>query len=97
MAKLHARLQVLVIICICCLVQRTESRKLLNSEKKEVGSALEESLALRALPLPEGCVPPSTPSNKGHSANPFNEKHFAAAPAHIERNLQSVPSPGIGH
>lgn len=95
MAYFQTRLLILVLIFICFSVQSSEARKLLKSENKEVGSSLEESLALSA--LPKGSVPPSTPSNKGHATVLVNEKHFTAVPAQVERNSQSVPSPGIGH
>ncbi|KAL3503100.1 hypothetical protein ACH5RR_037549 [Cinchona calisaya] len=61
--------------------------KLLKSEKKGVATSLEDSLVLSA--LPKGSLEP----------NVVNEKHFRIAfpAAHVEPNLQSVPSPGIGH
>lgn len=76
-----------------------EARKLLNSEKidnnKKKVSSLFEKLVLSA--LPKGNVRASSPSEKTHHATLDNEKLFARHLAGIDRILQSVPSPGIGH
>ncbi|KAI3753663.1 hypothetical protein L2E82_25723 [Cichorium intybus] len=61
-----------------------DARKLLNQKK---GSIMEGTLLQGA--LPEGTsTPPSTR---------LSEKLFALHLAHIDRILQSVPSPGAGH
>ncbi|OVA16140.1 hypothetical protein BVC80_8927g22 [Macleaya cordata] len=69
-----------------------------------VPSSLRDSLVLNA--LPKGSVPPSAPSKKGHAMININEKLFRTfattytttpSPAHIDRILRSVPSPGVGH
>lgn len=96
MAYFQLRLLILVLIFMCFTAQSSEARKLLKLEKKEVAaSALEESSVLNALPV--GSVQPATPSNKGHVTVLFNEKHFTLVPTHFDRNLQSVPSPGMGN
>ncbi|ESR62786.1 hypothetical protein CICLE_v10018148mg [Citrus x clementina] len=80
-------------------VPSLEARKLLNTEtidssSKKV-SSLFANLVLSA--LPKGRVPASSPSKKTHGAALDNEKLFARHLAGIDRILQSVPSPGIGH
>ncbi|XP_018450132.1 precursor of CEP13-like [Raphanus sativus] len=46
--------------------------------------------------LPKGNVPPSGPSDKGHTFQPedYLDKHMVSE---IHRQLGSVPSPGVGH
>ncbi|KAF8411079.1 hypothetical protein HHK36_003618 [Tetracentron sinense] len=56
--------------------------------------SLEGSLILSA--LPKGTTPPSAPSKKGH-AMVVNQRLFTQHLRHIDRILQSVPSPGAGH
>ncbi|KAA8526749.1 hypothetical protein F0562_009022 [Nyssa sinensis] len=65
-----------------------EARKLMSMEKGKVPS-LEDNLVLSA--LPKGTTPPS-PNAKG-----LNGRLFTLHLGHIDRLLQSVPSPGIGH
>ncbi|KDO77911.1 hypothetical protein CISIN_1g047704mg [Citrus sinensis] len=77
----------------------SEARKLLNTEKIDSSSkkvsSLFANLVLSA--LPKGRVPASSPSRKTHGATLDHEKLFARHLAGIDRILQSVPSPGIGH
>ncbi|KAA8524009.1 hypothetical protein F0562_010560 [Nyssa sinensis] len=68
--------------------------KLLSMEKIKKAPSLEDSLILSA--LPKGVTPPSSPSGKGHEMA-INEKLFTLHLAHIDRILQSFPSPGIGN
>ncbi|KAI5662361.1 hypothetical protein M9H77_21684 [Catharanthus roseus] len=90
MAFLRKRFLILVLILIC-LTQSFEARKLkLGFQKTEVSSLKGISVLVD---LPKGSVSFSTPSNKGHA----NEIHFSHLPAHVDRSLESVPSPGIGH
>ncbi|XP_052183386.1 precursor of CEP14-like [Diospyros lotus] len=46
--------------------------------------------------LPKGTIPSSSPSKKGHAAV-IDEELIARHLASVDRILQSVPSPGIGH
>ncbi|KAF5197197.1 hypothetical protein FRX31_013222 [Thalictrum thalictroides] len=76
-----------------CFIPSLHARKLLDM--KEMVSSLEDSLVLSS--FAKGAkVPPSSPSQKGHSMI-VNEKLFTMHFASIDRILRSVPSPGVGH
>ncbi|KAJ8638935.1 hypothetical protein MRB53_015629 [Persea americana] len=70
--------------------------------KKEQGSvmgvervpSLETNFVLNA--LPKGNIPPSGPSKRVNS-EVLEEELFGMHVENIDRNLQSVPSPGNGH
>ncbi|VVA92948.1 unnamed protein product [Arabis nemorensis] len=81
------------------------SRKLLDMKKQEnLTVRVEEkshvphvtkTTTLSA--LPKGKIPNSTPSKKGHatvSALKLRSRHLSST---VDRFLQSVPSPGVGH
>ncbi|XP_062094505.1 precursor of CEP14-like [Humulus lupulus] len=101
MARLSTMALISVVIFFS-LVWSSEagSRKLLVTRelmKKErvLLSSNKASLFLSA--LPKGTVPSSAPSKKGH-AEVVNEKLIGRhLIAQMDRSLQSVPSPGVGH
>ncbi|CAH8389114.1 unnamed protein product [Eruca vesicaria subsp. sativa] len=85
----------LSILTICLLLfvvgfvlQSCEARKVLMPYDARTG------LFLSA--LPKGNVPPSGPSDKGHTSQSKDhlDKHIVSE---IHRQLGSVPSPGVGH
>uniref|UniRef100_A0A2N9HNI2 Precursor of CEP14 n=1 Tax=Fagus sylvatica TaxID=28930 RepID=A0A2N9HNI2_FAGSY len=73
-----------------------EGRRLLDhvKEGKKGVPSLRDRLFLSA--LPKGTVPSSTPSKKGHAVE-VDEKLSRHLISINDRNLQSVPSPGVGH
>ncbi|XP_010242152.1 PREDICTED: uncharacterized protein LOC104586566 [Nelumbo nucifera] len=86
---------VLFLVLFASFAPFLEARKLLKMEsKKKVPAALRDSLVLSA--LPKGAVPPSAPSDKGHSVI-VDQKLFSMHLPKADRSLQSVPSPGVGH
>ncbi|KAJ9136003.1 hypothetical protein P3X46_033119 [Hevea brasiliensis] len=95
-------LALIFLVPFAAFLSNIEGRKLLMTDteeynKKEVRitvPSLFESLFFSA--LPKGTVPSSSPSNKGH-ATLDNEQLFQRHLASIDRILQSVPSPGVGH
>ncbi|KAK3026488.1 hypothetical protein RJ639_041785 [Escallonia herrerae] len=94
--SLMARLSTLaLVLCFLAITHASsaEARKLLSTEKITVSSQ-EDTLALRV--HPEGSTPPSAPSGEGHELV-INERLFVLHLAHLDRVLQSVPSPGVGH
>ncbi|KAI8010625.1 Precursor of CEP14 [Camellia lanceoleosa] len=90
-----SKLSLVFFLLICCACAPSlEARKLLTMENKKVPS-LEDSLLLSALPT--GTIPPpSSPGGKGHSMV-INGRVFVLPLPHLDRVLQSVPSPGVGH
>ncbi|KAJ0045914.1 hypothetical protein Pint_04770 [Pistacia integerrima] len=83
-------ISVLFIFCIlvCCHVGTSESRKLSSVEIK---GEFDDSVLSRG-------PPPSVPSENVHAnAMAGNERLFLGHLAGIDRILQSVPSPGVGH
>ncbi|KAL0697812.1 hypothetical protein Bca4012_053934 [Brassica carinata] len=86
------RVSILTICLLLCVVgfvsQSCEARKVLMPYNASKG------LFLSA--LPKGNVPPSGPSDKGHTSQPddYSDKHMVPE---IHRQLGSVPSPGVGH
>lgn len=97
MAFLKTRLLAMVLMLSCC-AQFSDGRKLFGIHKMDVPS-LDKSLILTALPKGSVSVPVpfSNPSKKGHAAALLNAKHSAHSPFRIDRSLESIPSPGIGH
>ncbi|XP_009767917.1 precursor of CEP14-like [Nicotiana sylvestris] len=88
----------LVIILVVCTAPCFEARKLLtNTDKKKTDSAPSREAHLLLNALPKGKISHSSPSKRGHPAfvNVNKKKHYAGG--HVDRNLESVPSPGIGH
>ncbi|KAL9455876.1 hypothetical protein AB3S75_005162 [Citrus x aurantiifolia] len=90
---------IIFIVVFASSVPSLEARKLLNTEKIDSSSkkvsSLFANLVLSA--LPKGRVPASSPSRKTHGATLDHEKLFTRHLVGIDRILQSVPSPGIGH
>lgn len=84
------------LIILASVVSSTQGRKLFNAKYNTAKKtpSLDESLYLNI--LPKGTVPPSTPSNKGHSV-PIDEKLVKRHLGVVDRILGSVPSPGVGH
>lgn len=60
-----------------------------NMEEKKIAPSHDASVLMNS--LQKGDVPPSSPSDKGHTEL-VNVKHF-----NVDHNMESVPSPGIGH
>ncbi|KAH6825551.1 hypothetical protein C2S53_016357 [Perilla frutescens var. hirtella] len=87
---------VMGVIMFCSLVSSANGRKLLmNGEHKHTNiPSGKDSLYLTA--LPKGKVPASTPTKRGHAAT-IDQKLIARHLALADRNLRSVPSPGVGH
>lgn len=95
MARL-ATLSLILMVVFASFASSSQARKLLVSkdeEEKRVPS-LVDSLFLSA--LPKGKVPPSSPTKKGHAVV-VDQKLIARHLITIDRILQSVPSPGMGH
>nr|GLL22731.1 putative pentatricopeptide repeat-containing protein At1g53330 [Ipomoea trifida] len=68
-----------------------ESRKVMK---------MEASLMMMMNALPKGDVPPSSPSDKGHDNGDSAVSGHGGLPSvqsHVDRNLESVPSPTIGN
>ncbi|XP_015875435.1 precursor of CEP14 [Ziziphus jujuba] len=95
MARLASLSLILFMVVFASSAWSSEARKLLviKDEEKRAPSMV-DSLFLSA--LPKGNVPSSSPSHKGHAVV-VNEKLIARHLISIERILQSVPSPGMGH
>ncbi|OIT31143.1 hypothetical protein A4A49_13119 [Nicotiana attenuata] len=82
MARFVMTLFIALVILVVCTAPCFEARKLLNNtDKKKADSAPSREANLLLNALPKGKISPSSPSKKGHS----------------NHNLESVPSPGIGH
>lgn len=97
MARLSTLAFAFLVLVFFSYVGSSEGRKFLVKREimnKERVLSSEGSLYLSA--LPKGGVPSSTPSKKGH-AEVVNEKLIARHLITMDRNLQSVPSPGVGH
>ncbi|KAL2496490.1 Uncharacterized protein Fot_40247 [Forsythia ovata] len=87
-----AGLLLALILVLICFVQSSEERKL----PKVKTSTLEGSLIMSA--LPKGTIiPPSSPSDRGNAVITGGELFGIQPTGHVDRNLQSVPSPGVGH
>ncbi|KAL0699588.1 hypothetical protein Bca4012_055710 [Brassica carinata] len=93
-----ARVRISVwIICLLLFIvgfvsQSCEARKVLMPSDASKG------LFLSA--LPKGNVPPSGPSDKGHTSPPedYSDQHTVPEISpEIYRRLGSVPSPGVGN
>ncbi|PON95838.1 B-cell lymphoma 6 protein [Trema orientale] len=100
MARLSS-LAFVFLVLFFSLVSSSEGRKFLvtNKElffKNEVERVLYSKASLFLSALPKGTVPSSSPSKKGH-AEVDNEKLVERHLMTMDRNLQSVPSPGVGH
>ncbi|KAF3451245.1 hypothetical protein FNV43_RR07340 [Rhamnella rubrinervis] len=103
MARLSSLALMVLLVVFASFVSDSQGRKLLvmeenrkvpSSSSSSSSSAIEESLFLSV--LPKGTVPSSTPSKKGH-AEVVEDKLIARHLIAIDRILQSVPSPGVGH
>ncbi|KAL4555159.1 hypothetical protein LXL04_037770 [Taraxacum kok-saghyz] len=84
MARFTIFVTLLVIVMLCC-APSLDARKLLNEKK---GSVIMAGNVLQSAVLEGKSTPPSTR---------LSEKLFALHLAHLDRILQSVPSPGAGH
>ncbi|KAI4365179.1 hypothetical protein MLD38_021189 [Melastoma candidum] len=97
-----AKLFVLLMIVGSTAVACVDARKMLETRTMDlerwrnalVSSSLNPSLFLST--LPKGSMWVSSPSRKGHMAA-IREELTARNLASLDRVLQSVPSPGIGH
>nr|XP_009602867.1 precursor of CEP14-like [Nicotiana tomentosiformis] len=97
MARFEMMLFIALVILFVCTAPCFEARKLLNSkDKKNTDSARSREANLLLNALPKGKISPSSPSKRGHAAF-VNYKKKQYAGGHVDRNLESVPSPGIGH
>ncbi|OIT28111.1 hypothetical protein A4A49_20170 [Nicotiana attenuata] len=83
-----------IILLVCCAHSYEARKVLLNNMEKEKTDpdhpSQEANLLLNA--LPQGNVLPSKFPRNGF----FNKKNQYVR-GHVDRNLGSVPSPGIGH
>ncbi|KAL2476441.1 Uncharacterized protein Adt_37177 [Abeliophyllum distichum] len=86
MARYTGLLLALILVLIC-FVQSSEARKLLKVKT----STLEGSLIMK------GTIIPTSSPSEGGNAVITGGKLFGIQPEHVDRNLQSVPSPGAGH
>ncbi|ESQ35109.1 hypothetical protein EUTSA_v10009335mg [Eutrema salsugineum] len=71
-----------------------------SCEARKVLMPYDASKGLFLSALPKGNVPPSGPSDKGHTSPPGDYPDQHMVPEHsreIHRLLGSVPSPGVGH
>lgn len=91
----HNAVLLALMVLLACHAILMESRKVMKMEGKKMAS-LEARLIMNA--LPKGNIPPSSPSDKGHD-NGDNAGHGVSpsSPNHVDRNLQSTPSPAIGN
>ncbi|KAJ0233687.1 Precursor of CEP14 [Hirschfeldia incana] len=77
------------------------SRKLLEMKKQENLTVREDeknhvphvTKTTTLTALPKGKISNSTPSKKSHAAVKHRSRHLST----VDRFLQSVPSPGVGH
>ncbi|AAF99837.1 Precursor of CEP13 [Arabidopsis thaliana] len=81
----------LLILIVGFVLQSSQARKVL------VPYGTSKGLFLSA--LPKGNVPPSGPSDKGHTSPPddTDQRMVPENSPEIYRRLESVPSPGVGH
>ncbi|WCJ27244.1 Precursor of CEP14 [Euphorbia peplus] len=82
------------LLCMATFLSHLEGRMLLTNTADSSNSVLTSLNIFSA--LPKGTVPSSSPSKKGH-ATLDNEELFRRHLRAIDRILQSVPSPGVGH
>ncbi|CAN7041492.1 unnamed protein product [Brassica oleracea var. botrytis] len=71
-----------------------------SCEAREVVMPYDASKGLFLSVLPKGNVPPSGPSDKGHTSPPkdYSDQHMVQGNSpEIYRQLGSVPSPGVGN
>ncbi|CAN8292978.1 unnamed protein product [Cochlearia groenlandica] len=72
-----------------------------SCEARKALMPYDASKALYLTALPKGNVPPSGPSDKGHTSPPdedhFNKHIVPENSPEFQRLLGSVPSPGVGH
>jgi|UniRef100_A0A2N9F3V7 hypothetical protein len=90
-----ARLSSMLFIILFTFVSHmpsSDARNILRLSIRDVPT-FEHSIVSRA--LPKGPIPLSSSGEKGH-AMAFNEGLFAHF-AKMDRILESVPSPGVGH
>ncbi|KAG2303865.1 hypothetical protein Bca4012_062830 [Brassica carinata] len=91
-------------VIVVALPSPVSSRKLLEMKIQEKLTVREEEKShvphvtntTTLAALPKGKIPESTPSKKGHaaiSAVKLRSRHLYT----VDRFLQSVPSPGVGH
>lgn len=82
----------ILVLLLVCFNPSLEARKLGRMEKTNV--FLKHSPVKTAIPKRTSSTFSQTA--KGH-ATVINERPFSRYPAKNDRNLQSVPSPGVGH
>uniref|UniRef100_A0A1J3JNU2 Precursor of CEP14 n=1 Tax=Noccaea caerulescens TaxID=107243 RepID=A0A1J3JNU2_NOCCA len=95
---------IVVTVIVLTSPSSVSSRKLLEMKKQENLTVREEEKSrmphvtktTTLTALPKGKIPTSTPSKKGHAAISA-EKLRSRQLSTVDRFLQSVPSPGVGH
>lgn len=90
-SKITISMICLLLLTVGFVTQSCDARKVL------VPYGASEGLLLSA--LPKGNVPPSGPSDKGHTSPPddSDQRMVPENSPEINRRLESVPSPGVGH
>ncbi|CAH8298667.1 unnamed protein product [Eruca vesicaria subsp. sativa] len=94
----------IIVLAIIFVASPVSSRKLLEMKKQENLTVREEkeshmphvTKTTTLTALPKGKIPNSSPSKKGHAAVStvkLRSRHLST----VDRFLQSVPSPGVGH
>ncbi|KAL1212832.1 Precursor of CEP14 [Cardamine amara subsp. amara] len=95
---------IVIAVIISVSASPVSSRKLLEMKKQENLTVREEEKShvphvtktSTLTALPKGKIPTSTPSKKGHAAVftvNLRSRHLST----VDRFLQAVPSPGVGH
>ncbi|KAH7682069.1 hypothetical protein IHE45_05G099300 [Dioscorea alata] len=99
MPSSHAKSLKLVIL-IMFIALRTSSSARLGPTKETFEASFVDWQNMKVLHvLVRGRIPPSGPSNRGHASSPFFiKRHLLALDSRVDdRELLSVPSPGVGH
>ncbi|WOH03031.1 hypothetical protein DCAR_0522422 [Daucus carota subsp. sativus] len=83
----------IVVLLLLCFNPCFEARVLGRIEKTEV-STLKHPLVTTSIPKRTNSI--SSANDKGH-ITVIDERPYFRSSAQNDRNLQSVPSPGVGH
>ncbi|KAF8114246.1 hypothetical protein N665_0039s0013 [Sinapis alba] len=92
--------RVRISISIICLLPFIVGFVSQSCEARKVLMPSDASKGLFLSALPKGNVPPSGPSDKGHTSPPedYSDQHTVPEISpEIYRRLGSVPSPGVGN
>ncbi|XP_018487374.1 precursor of CEP13 [Raphanus sativus] len=92
----HPRISISTIFLLLCIVGFVSQ----PCEARKVVVPYDASKGLFLSVLPKGNVPPSGPSDKGHTSPPedYSDQHMVQGNSpEIYRQLGSVPSPGVGN